>query len=243
MAHGGETRMREARSSYLAEVIPLVPREVDRGGDQPRTEDRGGDQPRTEDRGGDQPRTEDREALVRGLIAGDRAATAAFFDRYQRRINRLVWRLLGADPEHDDVVHQAFLQILRSIGRLKSPGALDEWVNQVVINTVRKEIRSRRYRRRVIVAVEEVPERPGGDHGPADRLLALRFYQALGRLGAEERIVLVLRFVEQHTLEEIARMNRYSLATTKRRLARAVRAFKKIVGADPLLASVIEGSR
>jgi RNA polymerase sigma-70 factor, ECF subfamily len=180
-----------------------------------------------------------RADMVNGLCRGEASAAAAFHRRYGSRISRWVWRLLGGDPEHDDVVHQVFVNILSSIGKLRDPDALDSWVDSVTIRTVRKEIRARRYRR-FIVARADAAEFAVDPSHPARQTHVRRFYQLLAQLKPDDRIVLVLRHLEGCTLDEVARAGGYSLATAKRRLKRATRAFRKLAIQDPILISLLE---
>jgi RNA polymerase sigma-70 factor (ECF subfamily) len=62
-----------------------------------------------------------------------------------------------------------------------------------------------------------------------------RLYRALDRLDAGSRVLFVLRHVEAFELTELARAEGCSLATVKRRLARAEQRFERIASRDPLL--------
>ena len=86
------------------------------------------------------------EELLTLLRRGGEVAGAALYDRYAPTIRRLVWRLLGGDEEHDDVVQQVFLHALSSMGTLRDPEALEGWLVGITVNTVRREIRGRRFR-------------------------------------------------------------------------------------------------
>src|SRR5207244_3857149 len=73
---------------------------------------------------------------------------------------------------------------------------------------------------------------------PDDPLATLqlrRVNAVLELLSDELRAAFVLRFVEQLTLEEVAAASRWSLATTKRKLAQAKRRFAALARADKLL--------
>src|SRR5678815_4442087 len=79
---------------------------------------------------------------------GDTASVAAaIYDLYSADVNRLVWRVLGADPDHDDVVHHVFIQLVTGISKLRDPEAMRVWMASVCVKTVRSEIRRRRLRR------------------------------------------------------------------------------------------------
>ena len=179
------------------------------------------------------------EEIVAGLKVNDPAAAAALYDRFADKVNSKVWRLLGADPDHDDVVHQVFLHVLTGIHKLKNPASLEEWINGIAVNTVRREIRSRKYRR-ILVPMASPPETiaPSGD--PDASLFALRFFAALRELKTDDYIIFMLRFVEGSSLGEVASAGGYSLSTAKRRLGRARREFLKRAVKDPVLKSFIE---
>ena len=62
----------------------------------------------------------------------------------------------------------------------------------------------------------------------------------LDRLGADQRLAFTLRFVEGYRLQEVAELCGCSLATTKRRLARASERFVELARRDPLLRERLE---
>jgi len=178
-------------------------------------------------------------ALVKGLVQGDRAAAEALFDRYGEMVNMLVWKLMGHDNGHDDVVQQVFLNIISSIDRLEDPLALTRWVVSVTVNTVRREIRSRKYRR--ILRLEPVArEIPSECLGPEKLAVVRSFYAIVRKLGEPERIFFVLKYVEGYTIGEIASLCRCPSTTVKRRIAKARKIFMREARKDSFLATVIE---
>jgi len=164
------------------------------------------------------------EEIVQGLVRRDPAAARALYDEHGEQVNRLVWRLLGADPDHDDVVQQVFVNILSSVEKVQKHEALRAWITGVTVNTVRRELRSRKFRRIVSFAPEA-----GMDVACVEtdrqRSLVRSFYRVAGRMRTEDRIAFVLHHVEGQTLTEVAGSMRCSLATVKRRISRARRLF------------------
>jgi RNA polymerase sigma-70 factor (ECF subfamily) len=171
------------------------------------------------------------EVLLAAVARGDREAIGLFFDRFEREVNRLVWTMLGADAEHDDLVNQAFEVMLQKIGSVRSPAAVSGWVRQVTVNTVRMELRRRRWRRFFSSEEEKALEHPDfsvPDEHERARLRAL--YRALDRLSVDDRTLIVLRHLEGLELTELAEAVEVSLATVKRRLARAEARLSKTMG-------------
>jgi RNA polymerase sigma-70 factor, ECF subfamily len=175
--------------------------------------------------------------LVALARRGDMAeAAAAAYSRFAEDVNRIVWRVLGADPEHDDVVHQVFVHVIAGLRSVRDPELLQAWMAAVCIKTVRSEIRNRRLRR-FFQSGSEDPTRvaaPVEDHEA--RELLEKVYALLDRLPADERIAFALRYVDQRQLLEVAQMCRCSLATIKRRLARAELRFARLGSRDRAIA-------
>lgn len=161
-------------------------------------------------------------SLLDGLRARDPRASAVFFDRYAKDINGLVWRLLGPDGEHSDIVQTVFLEAMAGIARVQSEATLGAWLRGIAVNTVRAELRRRKRRRFFFIgdgnpAIDAAPAI--ADDGRGKRMQ--RVYKLLDRLDVDDRQAFALRYIEAHQLEEGAALAGCSLATFKRRLKRA----------------------
>lgn len=160
--------------------------------------------------------------LMSGIARGDRLAIGRFFDHFEREVNRLVWVMLGADADHDDLVNQAFETMLKKVARVQAPAALHGWVRQVTVNIVRMELRRRRWLRLFSSDDEAALAHPDlriPDERERERLRQL--YAALSRLSPDDRTLVVLRHFEGLELTELAATLEVSLSTLKRRLGRA----------------------
>jgi RNA polymerase sigma-70 factor (ECF subfamily) len=173
--------------------------------------------------------------LIQALQERRRDAAVALYDRYGRLINKLVWRLLGGDSEHDDVVHQVFVNLLGSVRTIRRPERLRSWIVTVTVHTVRHEIRSRKVRRIVRLDTPRAETARSGEDPERLALLASA-YRALDRLAVDDRIAFLLRFVEGNSLSEVAAACACSLATAKRRLHRACAAMEEEAAGDAVLA-------
>jgi RNA polymerase sigma-70 factor (ECF subfamily) len=158
--------------------------------------------------------------LLDRLHSGDRRAGTELYDRAATDVNRLVRRVMGLDREHDDLVQQVFANIFANVGQVRDPAALRSWIASVTIKTVRQEIRRRKVRR-IVETRPHTSDLATVDPKPEARDLLQRVYVLLDRLPTEQRIVFVLRHVDDRSLADIATMCGVSLATVKRRLARA----------------------
>jgi RNA polymerase sigma-70 factor (ECF subfamily) len=185
------------------------------------------------------PDVEQNQNLINGLVAGDATAASAFHRQFGKRISRLVWRLLGADAEHDDVVNQVYVNILRSIRTLRQPERLQSWITGVVINTVRKEIHKRKLRR-IFQLSADIDENRLGWVNPEEKLFLQRFYFIVDQMRTEVRLVFILHFIEDYSLAEIAGLFKFSVPTAKRRLQAGRVFFIKKAQGDAVISGWVE---
>jgi RNA polymerase sigma-70 factor, ECF subfamily len=171
--------------------------------------------------------------LVALLLRDGSAAAARLHDRYEPIVNRLVWRLLGADADHDDLVQQVFCKIVEHAAKLRDPSRLGAWVQKTTVNTVYEELRRREVRRLFLRDRTQAEFHPDLTRDSEIRDLLLCAQALVGRLPAQDRIVFVLYFVEGHTLDEVASLCGFSLRTAKRRLSAVNRRFRKLVAEHP----------
>lgn len=180
-------------------------------------------------------------ALVAALRTDPLAARGMLFDRYGEDVERILYRVLGADAELYDVLHEVFLVALTSLSRLRDPSALRGWLTGIAVHKAKKLIRRRqRWRWIQSVAPFELPEAvaatPSAEVGEA----LAHAYRVLDELPADERIAFALRHIEDMELTAIASATRVSLATTKRRIARAEARFVELARQSEVLREWLE---
>ena len=182
------------------------------------------------------------EALVDAARRGEAAARTAIFDRHATHVARVLGRVLGADVDIADLVHDVFVHALADLDRLADPSALKAWLTAIAVNIARGHIR-RRVRRRWLrfFAPEDVPEVEAPVADAETRAAVLAMYRVLDSMDADDRIAFALRFVDGMELTETAAACGVSLATIKRRLSRAEASFVDKARAMPALASWLEG--
>jgi RNA polymerase sigma-70 factor (ECF subfamily) len=182
------------------------------------------------------PPPESDELLVESLRARHPDAATQLFDRYAPHVRRVLVRVMGPDAEILDLVHDVFVTALESVHRLVDPRALRAWLTQVAVFTARARIR-RRVRGRILkfLPFSELPEPelPPSDFEASQAIQAV--YRVLDRLDTDERIAFALRFVAGMELTEVAASCGVSLATIKRRLARAQLNFESAARREPAL--------
>lgn len=163
------------------------------------------------------------EEFVRRAAAGERRAWEFLHHRHGPRIRRAVGAILRDDAEAEDAVQQAWLRALGALGSFEEPAAFAGWLKRIAVNEALGRIRSRARRPS---APEAEAERVAGGAGDPEILAAAReglalLRVAMRRLPAPSLRVLVLREIEELSVEETARETGLSPSAVKTRLFRA----------------------
>jgi RNA polymerase sigma-70 factor, ECF subfamily len=184
------------------------------------------------------PSVRDNTALLEGLRAGEPWARAALFERYGLQVQRLLRKILGPQPslEIPDLVHDVFVRALSSIEQIREPGAMLAWMQAITTRLAYRALKAQRARRwlRFWEPVELVTlASPEVEPEVLDAYR--RTYAVLERMPVDERIVFTLRYIDGMELSPIAVACEVSLATVKRRLARAKQRFASAAQRDEVL--------
>ncbi len=174
------------------------------------------------------------ELLVARARKGDERAASELYRRHVGYVFGLSARMLGHRSEAEDITQEVFAIALERLGTLHDAGAFRAWAAQIAVNLVRKRIRRLRLGRVLGIehtatdaTLEQLAQTIGDGEARAE--LAL-LDAALARLPVEHRIAWMLRHVEGEELGMVARICRCSLATAKRRIARAAKLVAEHIG-------------
>lgn len=168
----------------------------------------------------------DEAELVGRAGRGDALAFERLYRRHATFAFNLAVRIQGSSADVEDVVHDAFLKAQECLSDLRDSAAFRPWLGSIVVRLVRTRLR----RRRLLGALGLTAPEPvdldsiaAVDADPEARALLAQVYALLQTLDSDDRIAWTLRYVERHRLETVAVMMDCSLATAKRRIARAQR--------------------
>ncbi len=174
--------------------------------------------------------------LVARCKAGDKLAFDELIASHQERVFNVAYRLMSNYDEALDLTQEVFLTCFRKIGSFKGDSALSTWLYRITVNTAKnrwKYQQSRGVNRTDSLDApvtdgegeKSLAQYPSSDPSPSEvasgRQAMSRFEECLQKLPQEYREVLVLRYMEELSYEEIADILRISLGTVKSRIHRA----------------------
>jgi RNA polymerase sigma-70 factor (ECF subfamily) len=176
-------------------------------------------------------------AIVAAVRAGQGAGGAALYDHHQGHVRRVLLRVLGPDADLCDLIQDVFLTAIASIEKLEDPDALRSWLAGISVHRAKREIHRRsRSRLFTLFSGNDPPEQKAPVATPEVDEAVRATYHILERLPANERVPFALRVVGGAELVEVADACNVSLATVKRRLARAKKKFWTMAKTYPELA-------
>src|SRR5436190_21156115 len=170
----------------------------------------------------------DRELIVRAQ-AGDRSAHEAIINQFAPMVFRLISRFFRAREDVEDLAQDVFLKVFARIDQVRPDDNFPGWLARVTVNTCYDELRKARRRKEAMetygpeMAGEQIvaPKEP-------DSLGKARL--ALQRLDAKLRVPLLLKEVEEMSVEEIAKTMGLTQTNVKVRLFRARKKLQSMLG-------------
>lgn len=185
------------------------------------------------------------EQLVDGLRAGREWAERELLERHGARVRTVLMRIMGSPAATEDMMQEVFARAFDRISAVHDPDGLGMWLTQFAINVAREEIKRRRRKRWLLFfAPETLPDgepeacRVDDDIDAARAVEAI--YEVLARMSPDLRIAFTLRNIEGMPLPSVAAACDVSLATIKRRLARAEEMFGARARNHPVLQGWVE---
>jgi RNA polymerase sigma-70 factor (ECF subfamily) len=182
----------------------------------------------------------DDHRLIAECLKGNTAAFGDLVARHQDRLFNTMVRLLDHSEDARDVVQEAFLHAYQSLHSFKGDSLFFTWLYRIAVNTAMSMRRKQRPVLRVRANNHEgdtlEPLDPSEVNRPGYALEMAeeerRVHDALARLSAEHRAVLVMKDMEGMKYEEMAEVLEVPVGTIRSRLHRARLEMREILVHD-----------
>jgi len=164
------------------------------------------------------------QVLLLRCQIGDMDALAELIERYERPLRYFINRLLDNGELTDDIFQDTWLTVIRRIHGLREIDAFPAWLYCIARNKVYQQIRTKRNVSRLD---ENIPVE---DHAEEDDFSgedAAKVHKCLKELPPEYREVLMLRFLEQMSYQQISQVLDCKLGTVRSRIYYAKIALKR----------------
>ena len=167
--------------------------------------------------------------LARGLRRRDPELIGRLIEQYQHRLMRYLMSLVGNAATAEDLFQETWVRVLEQGHRYDPKHPFVAWLLTIARNLT-IDLMRRKHPDSLDELLADNPERPLATSQPSAFAQVAQREQTewigglLEQLSPERREVLVLRFQEDLSLEEIAAITRVPLSTVKSRLYRALEA-------------------
>jgi RNA polymerase sigma factor (sigma-70 family) len=165
--------------------------------------------------------------LMRQVRDGVTTALATLFERHHARIYGYCLRMTGNRSTAEDLVQDVFMKMLKYKATFKDDSELVPWMFGIARNSCLAHLKRRALDRMPKTPVEETAVEEAHDE-PHDERQSELVRQALLKLPAERREVLVLSRYEYKSYDEIARVLDCSVGAVKVRVHRAMKQLREI---------------
>jgi len=171
------------------------------------------------------------QALVERAQSGDKRAFELLVIKYQRKLGRLLSRMVRDAAEVEDITQETFIKAYRALPGFRGESAFYTWLYRIGVNTAKNYLVGRkRQASSTDVQAEDAENYEEGDMlrdvaTPDAELQTKQIAQAVNSavdaLPDELRIAITLREIEGMSYEEIAQMMDCPIGTVRSRIFRA----------------------
>jgi RNA polymerase sigma factor (sigma-70 family) len=173
------------------------------------------------------------EALLAGLAAGDRDASAAFVRRFQRRAYGLARTIVGDPGTAEDVAQEAFVRAWRYAGSYDARrGTVPTWLLSIVRNVAVDRLRLRQPEPldpALLASKLQLRDARVSRDEQSDVVEREHLRRALATLPDEQRRALLLASYYGRTAAEVAELETVPLGTAKTRIRTAMRRLRDVL--------------
>lgn len=168
--------------------------------------------------------------LIRRAREGDAHAVAAFYEQYRVSIFRFLYYRLGDTQLAEDLTSEVFLRMMSSLGSYRPQNvSFQAWLFQIARNLSIDHYRKASNRNQPFLEENLATGDASSGRSVERKLTSITLRQALGQINADQRDVVVLRFVAGMPISEVAQTLRRSENAIKALQRRGLVALRKIL--------------
>ena len=179
---------------------------------------------KTEERDGENSGTDD-AALIKGFLNGNGRDFETLVTRYRDMIFNLCLNIMGDYDEAVDCSQEVFIKMYKNLSRFEFRSSLSTWLYSIAANTCKTRLMSSFRKQTVSIACFENIPVTGKDIDPCFLLERsegeIAVSRAIAELPEDEKILVVMRDLQNPSYEDIAEITGIRTGTVKSRLSRA----------------------
>jgi RNA polymerase sigma-70 factor (ECF subfamily) len=151
----------------------------------------------------------------------DGPAFVALVERFRQRVWQICFRLMSSEHDANDAAQEVFVRLFLNRAKFEGRSKYSTWVHGVAVRTclTMRRGRGRRQKHENIVADESIQEQ-APDRAASDAGLSMDLLSMLNILDEEDRAMLILKYAENYSYEELSEIFGLSVSACKMRISR-----------------------
>lgn len=159
------------------------------------------------------------DELMKGVRQGNIVAFTELFNKYKSEVVNFIYRQCGDYGKAEDITQECFLRIYHNAGTYKNKGKFRNWVLTIALNLTRTVLVKKSEKSKTLSLDREIADKaPGLEKTIEKREVETIIQEALNKLPAEQREILVLRHYHDLKFSEIAEILNCPVETVKSRM-------------------------
>jgi RNA polymerase sigma-70 factor (ECF subfamily) len=157
---------------------------------------------------------------VQKILSGDTACFACILDRYSRQVFSLICKVVRNKEDAEELTQDVFIKVFRYLSSFKQESSFSTWLYRIAYNTAISETRKKKYEYPAIdeMLINTIQDDEFLTDDSSGRIDLLE--NALRLLPPEERMMILLFYMQDKTIDEVAEITGLSATNVKTKLFR-----------------------
>ncbi|WP_257535537.1 RNA polymerase sigma factor [Mesobacillus foraminis] len=164
------------------------------------------------------------------VLSGNKQAYAQIINKYKDPLYGTILRMTRNQQDAADLVQEVFIKVYHQLGKFDGQGSFSSWIYRVAINHCMDEFRKKRHK----MVENEMREDHIRDSNHPEVIFLKKernrqLEKLIGCLPEEERMIILLRYVNELSYSEIGELMNLPLATVRNKLHRAKKKLRETI--------------
>jgi RNA polymerase sigma-70 factor (ECF subfamily) len=167
--------------------------------------------------------------IVAKVLKGDRKAYALLVEEYKSPLYNLAYRMTGNSEDADDLTQEAFIRAYQYLWRYDPRKKFFTWLYTIALNLIKNHLRKKNKKRNISEELSAYSLADNSSSPETKMIEAQEISSCLLRLEYEIRALLIMKYQQELSFEEIAEITGKSLSAVKMSIYRGLDHLKKLM--------------
>ncbi|NEU32018.1 RNA polymerase sigma factor [bacterium LRH843] len=167
---------------------------------------------------------------IQEVLSGDKQAFSHIINKYKNPLYATILRMTKHPQDAQDLVQESFIKVYEQLGKYDRKGSFSGWIYRVVINHCMDEFRKKRNKMKQVEMNEELTVNMNDPEIIFLKKEKNRHVEHLiATLPEDERMIILLRYVQELSYDEISELIDTPVSTVRNKLHRAKKKMRDTV--------------